>query len=162
MEYYFLSVRKIFNSSQKCDSNYCFLKNTKITDLWLANNSVSCFILLPVPCGWKNYFLCILLFRSGASTFQSWLVFWHVNIWLLPQLLKEVKPLALPKILGRAMCSGSTFSWNPPHLALMVYGPIWLCCVSEFFCGYWRYWKFENVLLSEFLPIMDIWKIFTV
>ena len=28
----------------------------------------------------------------------------------------------MPKILGRAMCSGSTFSWNPPHLALMVYG----------------------------------------
>ena len=34
------------------------------------------------------------------------------------QLLKEVKPLALSKILGRAMCSGSTFSWNPPHLTL--------------------------------------------
>ena len=28
----------------------------------------------------------------------------------------------MPKVLGRAMCSGSTFSWNPPHLALLVYG----------------------------------------
>ena len=94
--------------------------------MWSNKNSISCImwlrILFPVPCGWKYYFLFTSLFKSGASTVQSWLVFWHVNIWLLPQLLKEVKPLAMPKILGRAMCSGSTFSWNPPHLALMVYG----------------------------------------
>ena len=43
-EYYFLSVRKIFNSSQQCGSNYYFLKNTKMTDIWLDNNSISCFI----------------------------------------------------------------------------------------------------------------------
>ena len=28
----------------------------------------------------------------------------------------------MPKILGRAPCSGSTFCWNPPHTALKVYG----------------------------------------
>ena len=88
MEYYFLSVRKIFNSSQKCDSNYCFLKNTKITDLWLANNSVSCFILLPVPCGWKTI-SCVFNFLDlelqhfshdlsfDMSTYDSFHSYWR-------------------------------------------------------------------------------------
>ena len=43
-EYYILSVKQIFNSSQKCAPNYHFLKNTKITDVLFDNNSISCLI----------------------------------------------------------------------------------------------------------------------
>ena len=43
-EYYILSVKRIFNSSQKCAPNYHFLKNTKITDVLFDNNSISCLI----------------------------------------------------------------------------------------------------------------------
>ena len=91
-EYHFLSVKKIFYSSQITIS----WRTSKwlISDWTIIPYPVS-LILLPVPCGGKYYFLFISLFRSGASSVQSWLVFWHVNIWLLPQLLKEVKPLAL-------------------------------------------------------------------
>ena len=58
--------------------------------------------------------------------FGSWLVFTTCHIWLLPQLLKEVKPLAIShKTLGGAICLGSTILGLPtPHTSS--YGLIYL------------------------------------